>query len=119
MSTEAPPKFKRATSRQKFSDERVIYMTKTSPELDNPRLATYQQLGYAITEEPWRYKLTGSQAEFERRQKEYQQKGIAQAERVSKTKDSEGADSPREETISTITRVPMKAEDILSGDFAD
>jgi hypothetical protein len=91
-------------------------MTKTNPELDYPRLATYQQLGYTIKEEPWRYELTGSQAEFERRQKEYQTRGISQAERVSKTRDAEGIDTPREETISTITRVPMTADDILKDD---
>ena len=116
MATEAPPRPR--TPKSKGGDIRTIYMTKTSPELDYARLATYQQMGYDVAEEPWRYKITGSQAEFEKRQKAYQEKGIAQAERVNKTRDAEGLDTPREQTISTVTRVPMSA-DVLLGDDAE
>lgn len=112
MANEAPPKLR--TRRSKADgDQRTIYMTKTSPELDCARLATYEEMGYDVKEEPWRYKLTGSQAAFERRQKSYQEKGVAQAERVSKARDAEGLDTPREQTISTVTRVPMTADDLL------
>jgi len=119
MATEAPPKVgnRRRVKEAPVSETRTIYMTKTAPDLDYSRLATYQELGYDVVEEPWRYVITGSQAEYEKRQKAYQEKGVAQAERVSKSRDAEGIDNPREQTISTVTRVPMTAEDLLQDDL--
>lgn len=117
MATEAAPRGK--AKRGVISETRTVSMTKTAPEVDYARLETYQGMGYEVKEEPWRYVLTGSQAEYEKRQAFYQQQGIAQAERANVTRDAEGLDNDRERTISTSTRVAMTAEDLLSSDEAD
>lgn len=95
---------------------RTVYMTKFEPTYDNAQLDRYEELGYAVTEEARRYKLTCRQEDFLRREREYQQRGIAQAERVSRQRDSEGLDNASEQTITTVTRVPMSVDAILGGD---
>lgn len=93
---------------------RTVYMTKFEPTYDNAQLDRYEEMGYSVTEEARRYKMTCRQEDFLRREKEYQDLGIAQAERVNRHRDSEGQDNSREQTISSVSRVPMTADAILA-----
>lgn len=94
-------------------------MTKTDAALDNPRLAAYAQMGYEITDKNWFYEMVAPRAVAERLEREQHAKGIAQAERVSKTRDAEGIDSPQEQTISRISRTAVTVDELLSDDSDD
>jgi len=90
-------------------------MGKTAEEVDFPRLQNYKNMGYEIKDDGYQYVMTGSQKEFEARQKGYQRQAIAQAERVSDPRDHEG-DNSKERTISRTSRVQMTADQILGNE---
>jgi len=117
MATEAPPKRGRPakTHSEPKSDTRTVTMGKTAEEVDFPRLQNYKNMGYEIKDDGYQYVMTGSQKEFEARQKGYQRQAIAQAERVSDPRDHEG-DNSKERTISRTSRVQMTADQILGNE---
>jgi len=113
MATEAPPKRGRPakTSSEPKSDIRTVTMGKTAEEVDFPRLQHYKNMGYDVVDDGYQYIMTGSQKEFEGRDKGYKARAIAQAERTS-AQDTEG-DNSKERTISRTSRVQLTADEIL------
>lgn len=124
MSTEVAPRRGRPPRDASFkpeakivNDERVLHMSRGEPQDDYPRLELYTSLGYQITEESWRYKLVGSQAEYEKRQAGYQAKGLARSgSKGVAAQNAADMGLPSSETISQVQRVTMTADDILADD---
>lgn len=52
------------------SGMRSVTLTKSSPELDIPRVASYQANGYEVVDEGWRFVFRLPQVEFDRRERE-------------------------------------------------
>lgn len=119
MSVEAPPRRGRPPKSAQHSPEvvdsiRATYMSKGSPETDYPRLELYQNMGYEIAEEAWRYKLQCSQSEYDERQKGYQTKGLARAG-IKSVSAQNAADQglDRSASITRLQTLDVSAADLL------
>lgn len=83
---------------------RSVVLTKSSPDLDSPRVAGYQAQGYEVVDEGWRFVFRLPQAEFERREQE--RRAISEGrQRLRK--------DPRAIRDDLATLDPIQADDFL------